>query len=414
MQTARVATRGPDESTERPFSLRAIAVPVYGPSLLFGIGTGAVLPVVALSARDLGASFGTAALVVGMQGAGLLIGDLPAGALTARIGERRAMVGAAVLTAAAMVVCLLAPSLPVLAAGILTSGLASSVWGLARQSYLTEAVPIGMRARALSTLAGLTRVGTFVGPFLGAALAGVVGTDAGYLLNLGTAAVAAVILVLLPEVEAEPRGAPGPRPSLAAVVREHRHVLATLGLAALMVMAVRQTRQSVLPLWCDHIGLDAAQTSLIFGLSGAVDMLLFYPAGSLMDRFGPASVGIPSMLVLAASYAVLPLAGTVPWVIAVAVLMGVGNGLGAGLVLTLGANASPQVGRQAFLGAWRLVSDLGKASGPLAVSAVAAVTSLAGASVVMGGVGVLAAAALWHWASGAHVSREARPRPSPS
>ena len=414
MQTARVATRGPDESTERPFSLRAIAVPVYGPSLLFGIGTGAVLPVVALSARDLGASFGTAALVVGMQGAGLLIGDLPAGALTARIGERRAMVGAAVLTAAAMVVCLLAPSLPVLAAGILTSGLASSVWGLARQSYLTEAVPIGMRARALSTLAGLTRVGTFVGPFLGAALAGVVGTDAGYLLNLGTAAVAAVILVLLPEVEAEPRGAPGPRPSLAAVVREHRHVLATLGLAALMVMAVRQTRQSVLPLWCDHIGLDAAQTSLIFGLSGAVDMLLFYPAGSLMDRFGPASVGIPSMLVLAASYAVLPLAGTVPWVIAVAVLMGVGNGLGAGLVLTLGANASPQVGRQAVLGAWRLVSDLGKASGPLAVSAVAAVTSLAGASVVMGGVGVLAAAALWHWASGAHVSREARPRPSPS
>ena len=408
MQTARVATRGPDESTERPFSLRAIAVPVYGPSLLFGIGTGAVLPVVALSARDLGASFGTAALVVGMQGAGLLIGDLPAGALTARIGERRAMVGAAVLTAAAMVVCLLAPSLPVLAAGILTSGLASSVWGLARQSYLTEAVPIGMRARALSTLAGLTRVGTFVGPFLGAALAGVVGTDAGYLLNLGTAAVAAVILVLLPEVEAEPR------PSLAAVVREHRHVLATLGLAALMVMAVRQTRQSVLPLWCDHIGLDAAQTSLIFGLSGAVDTLLFYPAGSLMDRFGPASVGIPSMLVLAASYAVLPLAGTVPWVIAVAVLMGVGNGLGAGLVLTLGANASPQVGRQAFLGAWRLVSDLGKASGPLAVSAVAAVTSLAGASVVMGGVGVLAAAALWHWASGAHVSREARPRPSPS
>ena len=414
MQTARVATRGPDESTERPLSLRAIAVPVYGPSLLFGIGTGAVLPVVALSARDLGASFGTAALVVGMQGAGLLIGDLPAGALTARIGERRAMVGAAVLTAAAMVVCLLAPSLPVLAAGILTSGLASSVWGLARQSYLTEAVPIGMRARALSTLAGLTRVGTFVGPFLGAALAGVVGTDAGYLLNLGTAAVAAVILVLLPEVEAEPRGAPGPRPSLAAVVREHRHVLATLGLAALMVMAVRQTRQSVLPLWCDHIGLDAAQTSLIFGLSGAVDTLLFYPAGSLMDRFGPASVGIPSMLVLAASYAVLPLAGTVPWVIAVAVLMGVGNGLGAGLVLTLGANASPQVGRQAFLGAWRLVSDLGKASGPLAVSAVAAVTSLAGASVVMGGVGVLAAAALWHWASGAHVSREARPRPSPS
>jgi hypothetical protein len=77
-----------------------------------------------------------------------------------------------------------------------------------------------------------------------------------------------------------------------------------------MIMAVRQARQSVLPLWCDSIGLDAAQTSLIFGLSGAVDMLLFYPAGSVMDRFGPGSIGIPSMLVLALSHAVLPFATT--------------------------------------------------------------------------------------------------------
>jgi MFS family permease len=197
-ETAPVTFRAPDGPVERPFSLRAIAVPVYGPSLLFGIGQGAMLPVVALSARDLGASFGTAALVVGLQGAGQLLGDIPAGTLTARIGERHAMIGAAVLTAAGMVVCLLAPAVAVLAAGILATGLASAVWGLARQSYLTEAVPIGMRARALSTLAGLTRVGTFVGPFLGAAVAGFAGTDGGYLLNLVTVVVAAAILLFLP------------------------------------------------------------------------------------------------------------------------------------------------------------------------------------------------------------------------
>jgi hypothetical protein len=32
-----------------PFSLRRIAVPAFGPALLFSIGEGAVLPVVALS-----------------------------------------------------------------------------------------------------------------------------------------------------------------------------------------------------------------------------------------------------------------------------------------------------------------------------------------------------------------------------
>ena len=39
-----------------PFSLRSIAVPAFGPALMFSLGEGAILPVVALSARDLGAS----------------------------------------------------------------------------------------------------------------------------------------------------------------------------------------------------------------------------------------------------------------------------------------------------------------------------------------------------------------------
>ena len=44
------------------------------------------------------------------------------------------------------------------------------MFSLARQAYLTEAVPIRMRARALSTLGGTFRIGCFIGPFVGAAL----------------------------------------------------------------------------------------------------------------------------------------------------------------------------------------------------------------------------------------------------
>lgn len=143
--------------------MRRIAPSVYGPTLLFGLGQGAVLPVVALSARELGASVATAALVVAMKGAGQLVGDLPAGALTARVGERRSMFGACGLTVLALLGCVLAPSVAALGAAIFVVGLASAVWGLARQSYLTEAVPVDRRARALSTLGGAQRVGTFAG-----------------------------------------------------------------------------------------------------------------------------------------------------------------------------------------------------------------------------------------------------------
>ncbi len=53
----------------------------------------------------------------------------------------------------------------------------------------------------------------------------------------------------------------------------------TVGFGILLLSALRASRQVVIPLWADHLGLDATHASLIFGLSGAIDMLVFYPAG---------------------------------------------------------------------------------------------------------------------------------------
>lgn len=382
------------------FSLWSIAPSAFGPALLYGIGQGAVYPVIALSARELGASVGVAALVVALVGIGHVLGDLPAGALVARIGDRAAMVGASVVTAVALVGCVVAPSVLLLGGAILLTGLAGAVFGLARQSYLTEAVPLPMRARAMSTLGGTHRIGMFAGPFLGALVTSWYGIDGAYWLFAVAAAAAAVLVVVLPDVPTFAPASPGPAvamPSVLAVTRAHLPMLRTLGVAALLVMAVRQARQSVLPLWGEQIGLDVSTVSLIMGVSGAVDMLLFYPAGSVMDRHGRAWVGVPSMLVLGVAHALLPLAGSLVPLLVVAMLMGVGNGMGAGLVMTLGADVSPPSGRQAFLGAWRLISDVGTAGGPLLVAAVAALTALGPASVAVGGVSLLAAGALVRW-----------------
>ena len=56
------------------FRLRDVAVAAYGPSVVNSIGHGAVMPVLALRARDLGADVSTAALVVGLLGVGMLLG----------------------------------------------------------------------------------------------------------------------------------------------------------------------------------------------------------------------------------------------------------------------------------------------------------------------------------------------------
>lgn len=364
-------------------------VAVYAPAGLFSTSVGAVLPVLPLTARGLGASVAVSALVVALLGIGQVAGALPAGAMVARVGERRAMVFSAALTALALLGAGFAPNEAALAVSVLALGLAGAIWSLARQSFLTAAAPEHLRARALSTLGGVGRIGTFLGPFLGAGGSALWGVRGAYLVAVVAAVLAAVVVLVLPDLE--PAGTPvGPAPTLREVFRSHARVLATLGVAALAVQAVRQSRQTVLPLWCDHVGLDATTTSLIAGVSGAVDMLLFYPAGSVMDRVGRAAVGVPSMLVLALGHVLLPFSHSALAVALVGVVMGLGNGMGAGLVMTLGADAAPPGGRAVFLGAWRLVTDTGVASGPLLVSALAGAGSLV---VATGGVAVLAVAA---------------------
>ncbi|GAB3452063.1 MFS transporter [Kineococcus endophyticus] len=362
---------------------------VYAPAALFSTSQGAVLPVLPLTARDLGASVAVSAVVVALLGVGQVAGALPAGALVTRTGERFAMLTAAVVSGLALAGAAFAPSEAVLAVCVLALGLASAVWGLARQSFLTAAAPPHLRARALSTLGGVGRIGTFVGPFLGAAGSAVAGVRGSYAVAVLAVLAAAVVVLALPDPELD-EVHHGPAPTLREVFRAHARLLATLGVAALAVQAVRQSRQTVLPLWCDHVGLDATTTSLVAGVSGAVDMLLFYPAGSVMDRVGRAAVGVPSMLVLAVGHVLLPFSHSAWTVALVGVVMGFGNGMGAGLVMTLGADHAPPGGRATFLGAWRLVTDTGAASGPLLVGALAGAGGLV---VATGGVAVLAVAA---------------------
>ena len=388
-------------------SLRPIAVAAYGPTVLSSIGTGAVLPVLALTARDLGASVGTAAIIVSLLGLGMLVGDLPAGALAARFGERRALLAASVAEAVGMTAAGLAPSVMTLAAAVLALGLAGSVFGLARHAYLTDAVAPSLRARALSTLGGVHRVGIFVGPFVGALVLSWWGSIGPYAVGAVAALAAGGLVAVTKDLAVRDAAHRADRASTVRsregsltvfrVLRDHRRVLTTLGFGVIAVAATRAARNAIVPLWAEAIGLDATSTSIVFGLSGAADMLLFYPAGWAMDRFGRVHVAVPSMLVLGLGMVLVPFASTFWALVVVATVLGIGNGIGSGILMTLGADASPEVGRAQFLGGWRLMGDIGWASGPALVSAVAVLASLGTASVVMGVVAWAGAAWLKVW-----------------
>ncbi|WP_336646932.1 MFS transporter [Microbacterium sp. USHLN186] len=396
---------------------------VYAPTVLFSLGEGAVIPLIPVIATRLGADVSLAALVAAALVIGQLCGNLPAGALVAKVGERFTMVVAGLASIAAGVGMLLAEDLTLFTASVFVLGFCAAAFGLARHAFMTTRVPPRFRARALSLLGGSFRFGVFIGPFVAAGLIQLTGAEQSTIWALLVCAGAIVPLVLFgpdPEksspVLLKPTGAAvaedsgevvtGSIPThdrygVLATISYYRAVLMRLGVSAATLSAVRSARQVILPLWGVSLGLDASTIAVVVGVSGAIDFALFYASGQVMDRFGRIWAALPAMLFMGAGLIVLSLTHeanqAAMWFALMAAILGLGNGLSSGILLTYGADLAPEEDPATFLGAWRTLTDAGGAAAPLVVAGVTAAASLSLATGVMGAVALLGAAGFLRW-----------------
>ncbi len=348
--------------SDAEFSLRRIAVPAFGPTALWSVGIGRSCRSSPSAPATSGLGLGRGALRrIGTVSE--LVSAVPAGVVVDRLGERRALVLAGLADAAASLLALLAPSLWVLALAVVLTGPTGAVFPPRPPVLPHRRRPGPPPARAMSTLGGVAadravrRAVRRRAPRRGLLAAG--GLRGGRGRRPGRRGARGGL--------PGPRGArprTGSRGAGRARAGARGRPPAPDGPAHRRGRGARDRPGALLavvvvPLWAEHVGLTAAQTSLVFGVAGLVEVLLFYPAGSLMDRRGRIWVALPVTVLLGIGLLVLPLTSTLLAVGAVAVVMAVGNGLGSGIVMTLGADAAPEQGRAPFLGLWRLLSLVG-------------------------------------------------------
>ena len=172
---------------------RLTGTTVLLPNLLYGVGQGAIIPIIPLFASQIGASLAAAALAAAMLTMGQLVASLPAGWLVVRVGEKNGMYYAAAAAGAGATICWVATNIGTLIAGVFLFGMSNAVFALARHSFVTVAVPLSHRGRGLSLMAGANRLGVLLGPFISAVVVHIAG---GVRPAFGTAVGSSVVIAV--------------------------------------------------------------------------------------------------------------------------------------------------------------------------------------------------------------------------
>lgn len=378
-------------STPESRLLRRV-VPLYAATGLCATSRGALFLLVPLNALELGGIFSGFA-VPGMLAVGSALVNVPAAAAVSRFGDRAVMIGGLVMGFVGAVTLALTSSLLLMAAAAFVYGIGMGVWGLARLVHLAESVPASRRGRAIAPVGGMFRVGMFLGPGLGGLMAEALGREATLLSAAALVfASAAIVVVHVPEgAVVGSRRSASPLSVVVDVVRDHGGTLATAGAAMWALSLLRAARVLLLPLCGAVLGVDTASIGFAKSASAFADMLLFYPAGQIMDRLGRKWTALPCLLTLSVGVLAIGWAdGYVAFLVG-GIVAGIGNGFGSGINMTLAGDFAPEDARADFIGVWRLLSDAGAAISPFVMGAVAHSLALGAASVVPFGAGLVGA-----------------------
>ena len=358
------------------------------------IGYGILIPVLPLFVADFGVGYGMIGLALGGMALGTVVADFPAGALLRVIDRKYVMIGGLVILGASVISLFWCATVWQVVLARIVGGIGTAMFNLSRHAYITEVTKPQGRGRQLALFGGLARAGVFLGPAIGGLVAGLFGLKFAFLLYGFLVIIALLCSVLFVETRnIREASSSSMKAALLMIYRSQNRVLGAAGVGQIMVQLVRRAREAIIPLYASEIiGLDVQAVGLVFSGAALVDMLMFIPAGYLMDRFGRKHAIVPSFLLQGMGLAAIPLTDSFTGLLCICLVVGIGNGLGSGSMMTLGADLAPRQALGEFLGIWRLIGDAGSTAGPLLVGIVASAVSLSLSTVLAGGFSFCAAA----------------------
>jgi len=338
------------------------------------LGFGSIVPVLPLYARTFDVPQSAIGLTIAIYGLARFVLNVPAGQLTDRLGRRGTLAIGGLVTAAGNLLCALAPSyLPFLGARFV-AGAGAALVLTAGQIVIADISTRATRGRMMAVYTGVFIFAVGVGPYPGGLLAEAYGLPAPFyaFAILGTLA-AAVAWFRVPETrELRPVGATSADTALPSFRAQLRILTAQPGflLASLVSFSAFFARTgalfNIIPiLGSERLGLGTGQIGLGLGLISVIGLVLAYPAGVLVDRFGRKAVIVPATLLTGVSFVVFLLAPSYGWFLAGCVAWSVASGISASAPAAYAADIAPPGMNAAAMSTFRMLSETGYVIGPL-------------------------------------------------
>jgi MFS family permease len=223
----------------------------------------------------------------------------------------------------ASVVYLLAGSIPFLLFGRLVHGLGLSCYTTAANAYVADIAPSERRAEAMGLFSAAYAFALVIGPVIGFMLVGSTGFEYLFYCTAGLGFIAFVISLFARERRqpGEIKGQPwSPRTGIVAV-----DALPIAWTALCMGMGFG-TVTTFISIFAQSRGV---QNPGFYFMVQAIALLISRTfAGHLADKYGRTVVVIPSIILMAAALALLPMANGLPYFVISASLFGMGFGAG--------------------------------------------------------------------------------------
>jgi MFS family permease len=347
---------------------------VYIPSTLAAIARGAMITTIPLYLISLGYSstyvgIGTAAIAIGN-----LILDLPAGKLAKKIGERKLMNISLILSSFAVLMIYLESYLVIFLAMLYGAG--RSLWLFSRRYVISYYLEYEVRGRASALIGASERLGTFLGPSLAATILSFSSYDEVFLVCFIITLIASLLNVAssLIRVELEEKT------SKQEEIKLNLSSLLSLLSMQILIQGIRSSRTILLPLVGKYLlSLKDNEVALAISLSGFLDVISSYPSGYIMDRKGRHVNALISFSIVAIGFVLLALSYDQISFFLASMIIGLGNGFGSGLLITIGGDISNKMGKEkgvSFLAFWQFIGDSGSAAFPSLIGSLAELASI--------------------------------------